>query len=231
MNQYELPIRITGGDTVLNKRVVEIGAWRNPGRQPQNNILSDLPDVPVMPGTLLLMEICANGPSIDLIEMTQLVLGDLGATIQILRRAGQEHSSVEERPSRIEDCISSLDVRTYIDSISRWTVAQDMNKPAILEAWAHAKQIAERCKLMAEEVSRNISPDEAYLIGLLHEIGTLPAILGWDPLLGLSSNPDIAGLRLAEAWSLPRCVVGYLHEICHPMPTNRWTEIVQHAHE
>ena len=163
---------------MLNKKVVEIGAWHNPGQEPKVDIFNDLPDVPVMPGTLMLMEICANGLSIDLIEMTKLVLGDLGATIQIMRRAGQELSSVEERPNRIEDCISSLDMRTCIDSMSRRTVTQDMNKPAILEAWTHAKQIAERCKSIAEEMPRNMSPEEAYLTGLLHEIGYLRAILG-----------------------------------------------------
>ena len=216
---------------MLNKRVVEIGAWRNSDQQPQINLSRDLPDIPVLPGTLLLMEFCANGRSIDLNEISQLVLGDLGATIQIMRRVGQEYSSGEERPNRIEDCISTLGLQACIEAMSRRTVTRSMNKPAILEAWSHGRDVAERCRSLAAEMPRNTSPDEAYLTGLLHELGSLPVIFGWDPALGLSSDPDLEGMRLAEAWSLPLCVVDYFFEICNPKGTNRWAGIVQRAHE
>ena len=216
---------------VLNERVVEIGAWRNFDQHPQINLSGDLPDVPVLPGTLLLMEFYANGRSIDLNEISQLVLGDLGATIQIMRRAGQECSSGEERLNRIEDCISTLGLQTCIEAMSRRTVMRSMNKPAILKAWSHGRDIAENCRSMAAEMPRNTSPDEAYLTGLLHELGSLPEIFGWDPELGLPSDPDLAGMRLAEAWSLPRCVFDYFCEIRRPKSTHRWAGIVQRAHE
>ncbi len=216
---------------MLNKRVVEIGAWRNFDQHPQVNLCRDIPDVPVLPETLLLMEFCSNGSSIDLHEMTQFVLGDLGATIQVIRQAGQECSFAEDRPNRIEDYISTLGVHSFLEAASRQTVTRCMNKPAILKAWLHARAIAENCKSAAEEIPWDLNPDEAYLAGLLHELGTLPAILGWDPALALSCDPDLAGLRLAEAWSLPRCVVEYFREIRNLKGTNRWTGLVRRAHE
>jgi hypothetical protein len=226
-----LPIETSGGDEVLSRKVVEIGAGRGFFKHPQFKPSGDSPDVPVMPETLLLLELNAQACSVDLREMTQVVLGDPGATIQILREGGRECSFGEEPPNRIEDCISALGVRTCIEAVSRRIVSRAMNKPAIMRAWSHSRKIAETCKLIAEEASQNIDPDEAYLTGLLHELGTLPAILDWAPALAVSSDPVLTGLRLAEEWFLPQCVVEYFSEPGHQRGVGRWTGIVQCAHE
>ena len=58
-----------------------------------------------MPETLLLMDLGALEKPVDLEEITQVVLSDPGATIQVLRLAGRERALGEEREARIEDCI------------------------------------------------------------------------------------------------------------------------------
>jgi hypothetical protein len=226
-----LPIDSLGGDTVLNKKVFEIGAWRNSSQQPQIDLARDLPDVPVMPETLLLMELSAHGRSIDLHEITQIVLGDLGATIQTLRLAGHEYPVAEGRPNRIEDCISALGVQACIEAASRRTLNRAMDKLSIRKAWSHAGEIAGNCKRIAETMARNVGPDEAYLNGLLHSLGSLPAILGWEPMYPVLKDPDLVGLRLAQAWSLPLCVVEYFRELRDLPSSGRWSGIVHGAHE
>ena len=52
-----------------------------------------LPAVPVMPETLLLLDLVAQEPTVDLRGMSQLVLDDMGATLQILRLAGREYGN------------------------------------------------------------------------------------------------------------------------------------------
>lgn len=216
---------------MLNENVIEIGIKRDSDRYRQTGFSCDLPNVPVMPETVLLLELGIYDHSADLQEITNIVLGDPGAAIQIMRLAGHEYSIGEEPLSRVEDFISALGLQECIEVVSRRTVKQCMNKSAIQEAWSHSKKIAERCKQIAEGlVAQNVNPNEAYLTGLLHELGSLPMILDWEPSLGFSENPDLAGLELAKAWLLPKCIVDYFSELRHLRGTNRWTGIVQRAH-
>ena len=107
-----------------------------------------------------------------------------------------------------------------------------MNKSVIREAWSHSNEIAGRCKLIAENtIHGDVNTTEAYLTGLFHMIGSLPAILDWDASLGLSRDPDHAGLVLAEAWFLPQCVVEYFRELRDIRPAGLLTGIVQEALE
>jgi HD-like signal output (HDOD) protein len=185
-----------------------------------------------MPETLLQMELSAHQHSIDLQRITQIVLSDPGATIQIMGMAGQESSIGEERLTRMEDFISALGVQACIEGVSCRIANRSLNRPAIQQAWSHSKQIAERCRCIAEEpTAQAVSPNEAFLAGLLHEIGSFPILFEWESALGLSCNPEIAGLELAKAWRLPQCVCEYFSEPWHPSRTTPWSGIVQRAHK
>lgn len=217
---------------MLSGKVIDIETGRSLYQRAQVNNFGGLPAVPVMPETLLLMELCAHGRSVNLSAMAQVVLGDPGATIQIMREVGQECSFGEEHPSRIEDYISALGATGCIEAASRKTVSRAMNKPAIAKFWAHSIEIANRCRQLADE---SVSPDEAYLTGLLHEIGSLPTLLKWatssaEGDLEILGDPVADGAKLAEQWYLPLCVVDYFVELAHPRGSCQLSVIVQRAH-
>ena len=216
---------------MFSRKVVEIGSGRGACERGQTISSIDLPDVPVMPETLLLMDLGAREKPVDLGEMTQVVLSDPGATIQVLRLAGRERAFGEERATRIEDCISVLGVLACVEAVSRRTVSRAKDKPGIVKCWLHAKEIAENCQRLAQEMAASVNPNDAYLTGLLHELGALPAILNWERATTLSSDPDLVGLKLADEWFLPQCVLDYFSELENPRAGNRWTGIVQRAHE
>jgi len=219
---------------VRNERVFEIGTARNGflgGQQSQFDLVRDLPDIPVMSETLLLMELMVRERAVDLKDIAQLVLGDLGAALQVLRRAGREDASVESLPARIEDCISGLGLHACLEAMSRRTIKRSARHPEMIEAWAHARTVAENCRALAEETSFSINPDDAYLVGLFHGIGSLPAVLGWDRTMQISGSPEVIGLRMAQAWSLPRCVALYFAPIRPISGANLWREIVRQAHQ
>lgn len=218
---------------MLNKRVFEIGAGRSAlsdGKLYERDFFHDLPDVPVLPETLLSVELKLHEPQVNLTELTGLVLGDLGAALQIYRMAQREYGSLEDRPTRIEDCISDLGLWICLDVISRQTVTRGSRQNAVLEYWAHARGIADYCSLVAEEASPETNPRDAYLVGLFHELGLLPDVLGWSRSVYSAADSSVAGMRMAIAWSLPRCVREYFCEIQLPGPMNRWLAIVETAH-
>jgi HD-like signal output (HDOD) protein len=216
---------------VLKKAVFRAHAGFSPVavHQPWHfGALSDLPAVPVMPETLLLLDVETQEHSVDLRRVSQLVLGDLGATVQILRLAGREYGDAEG-PRRIEDCISDLGVRACMEAMSEQTAVRDSHHDPIARLWAHSREIAQYSKLVAEEMP-DVNPEQAYLVGLLHAIESLPAVLGW----GLSEtgvfDNELTGLKIVREWSFPRFVLEAFDER-HPADrANRWAEIVRTAH-
>jgi hypothetical protein len=222
---------------VLEKRVFEIGfgggaasAYKLSHVDGMRDLALELPDVPVLSETLLLMELKSRDRAVDLTEISQLVLGDLGAALQIMRLAGREDCFAEDLPTRIEDCISGLGLQACIEAMSRQTVKRRHRPAAIVETWTHAQTVAQSCRSLAEENVIAVNPDEAFLVGLFHTIGMLPEVLGWDWTTSRCSDPDLAGLRMAEGWSLPQCVVEYFSELQSLSEPGKWREIVHRAH-
>jgi hypothetical protein len=196
----------------------------------QVKLAYDLQDVPILPETLLRLELEVQQSCVDLRAMSQLVLNDLGATLQILRLAGHEYGNAEDRPTRIEDCIADLGLYACMEAVAARALARDSRPQAIRETWAHSREIAHHAKLVAEEMP-DVNPDEAYLVGLLHGIGSLPAILGWQGGEGENADAGLAGLEMAKKWSLPRVVVEFFSEIHLAGCVSRWPEIVRSAHQ
>jgi HD-like signal output (HDOD) protein len=207
------------------------GRNANPELQPwQLKLAYDLHDVPVLPETLLRLELEVQERCIDLRAMSQLVLNDLGATLQILRLAGHEYGVTQGRPSRIEDCIADLGVNACMEAMGAQTVARDSRSKVIHEAWAHSREIAHHSRLVAEELPE-INPEEAYLVGLLHGIGLLPAILGWSGSEGGAIDGALVGFEMAKKWALPSVVVEFFSEIHLAGCVTLWPEIVRTAHQ
>jgi HD-like signal output (HDOD) protein len=136
---------------------------------------------------------------------------------------------MESRLTRIEDCIADLGVSACLEAVSAETIGHNHRYEAVAEIWAHSREIAHCARLVAEDTA-DVNPDEAYLVGLLHNIGLLPNALGWNGS-GRPVDGTLAGLQLARQWSFPNAAVEYFQESQQrdgcPAP---WTEIVHKAH-
>lgn len=204
---------------------------RNPltDRKPvQLGSVQDFPDLPVLPETMLFLDLMIQEPCVNLREMSQLILADLGATLQVLRLAGREYGQAEGRPVRMEDCIVDLGLQECLDAILRKTLPRDDSQHEIAELWAHAREIAHEARQIAEETA-DVNPEEAYLAGLLHVIGVLPPLLGWRKT-GVADGL-LVGLMLSKRWCLPECVTEVFSEIRPSGYATRVPGIVQQAHQ
>jgi hypothetical protein len=188
------------------------------------------PAIPIMQETLLLLDLAVQESSVDLREISQLVLDDLGATLQILRLAGREYANSHDRPLRIEDCISALGVNACMQAVSETRAARDGRQRAIAEMWAHAREIAKYSKEVADELPE-VNPDQAYLVGLLHLIGSLPSVLGWNDTRKDAAAEALNGLQMAKRWWLPPFVQQFFAEIQSAEFKSEWSEIVRLAHQ
>lgn len=137
---------------------------------------SFLDRVPAMSTTALAMEILLNEPSIDLSAAAELVLSDVGATIQILRLSGGDYCAATDRPSRMVDCLSSLDASEWLRAITRRTFVCDRAHLAEAALWKRCRTMAQYTRLAAESVD-SISPEDAYLAGLLYDVSALAKLV------------------------------------------------------
>ncbi|MGD0938452.1 MAG: HDOD domain-containing protein [Terracidiphilus sp.] len=186
-----------------------------------------LDHLPVMSATVLGLEMLLQEPCIDLRIASELILSDVGATIQILRLIGREYDLAAERPSRMGDCLSSLDVDSWFGAISAHTFPCDRKHAATTAVWRHCRLVAQYAQLVAESLD-TVSPEDAYLVGLLHGIAEIPAALGW-PNCGRGGT-DANALAAMEG-TLPLFVLSALRSINDSSSSSGWRCILTAAHE
>lgn len=210
---------------------IQLSAWRTLDFREQNasapQITDLLEEVPVMSATVLGLDMLLQEPFVDLHKVSELILSDVGATIQILRLIGKEYDNAAERPSRIGECVASLDAGAWFGAISAQTFADDLEHSATTAVWKHCRLIAQYAQLVAESIE-DISPDDAYLVGLLHGVGTIPAALGW-PFCGGAGQDQ--GVLLAMEESLPLFVRAALRGTCDSSTFRIWRFILTSAHK
>ena len=94
---------------------------------------------------------------------------------------------------------------------------------------SHSKEVAQYARLVADELP-DVNPEQAYLVGLLHAIESLPTVLGWGlSETGMFDN-ELTGLKMVREWSFPRFVVESFDERHPAGRANRWAQIVRTAH-
>lgn len=172
--------------------------------------------------------IVCQGP-VNLAQVSQLVLSDLGATLQILREAERENVMGGSRLGRVEDCISGLGLDRCFEAMSKCLMTRSTHSASVYSAWDRARKIAVASRFVAEKQALNVSPEDAYLVGLAHGIGNLPQILEWDWTRHLCGNSDLAGLKIAEDWRLPQCIYEYFLDRVTCETQTQWTMIVDRA--
>jgi hypothetical protein len=215
-------------DAVTDHSWIPSSAWHrigSPEKKFTRKKVDLLDDVPVMSATVLGLEILLHEPCIDLRMASELVLSDVGATIQVLRLVGREYELATEHPCRMGDCIAGLDSGAWFDAVSARTFPCDREHAAATSLWSHCRLVAQYAQLVAESLD-GISAEEAYLVGLLHEIGAIPKVLGW-PSRGLGGR-DSAALLTS---SLPLFVLSAIHSMNDSCSSSVWKFVLTAAHE
>ena len=219
-----------GDQTLLLSGVGEEGSFSAevrgymPGFSGQSNTY---PGLPVLFSTRLRLELLLRESPVDLRAITDVVLADVGATLLILRIIGEEYVCVEDRPCRIEHCIVSLGVERCYELISSTNVSYD---GWYVDEWQFCRRIAENARELAKTLDV-FSPEEAYLVGLLHRIGTFPHRLGWTMDSFTGRGDQSVGETLANDWHLPHFLASALREQDNVACRPKWNAILMLANE
>jgi HDOD domain len=180
------------------------------------------PPVPVPPVTRLQIDLLLNRSVLDLQAIVDVILADVGAALQVLRISAPIRTIADRRTGHIETCVLHLG-RTGLRRALSVLPPSGFEGPneTTKSFWLRSQIAAELARMLAKGRA-DISPNDAALAGLLHEIGRLPQLLGWRvPGIDLS-NTIAVGSALAEEWRLPffEKPSGHLAESgeCKPCP-------------
>jgi len=185
-----------------------------------------LPSVPSMLSTRLQLELLLQDSTVDLSAVSQVILSDAGATLQIFRLIGGEFPNPEDRPTRMEDCIASLSLDRWYSAVCACSLPLNH---VVLAEWERFRRVALCARQLAHCVD-GFSPEEAYLVGLLSEMGRLPRLLGWKVSTDCSNEQHALAYMLAEYWHLPPYLQVAIREQKDSASSSQWSEMLQVAH-
>jgi HD-like signal output (HDOD) protein len=166
---------------------------------------TSIPDLPILPTTLIHLKSLLSSDVVDLAALTNVVRGDLGLTISLLRIARNAGWTSKAVP-RLSEIIVGLGIKPLKAIVAGIPVlSAQISGPAIRACtrfWMHAQLTG----LVSEELassSPDLNPEDAYLAGLVSQIGKLPVLLGWRIPELESGDAVNVGSLLARAWGLP----------------------------
>lgn len=181
--------------------------------------------VPAMSSTALGLEILLGEPCIDLSAVAELVLSDVGATLQILRIVGKEYAAAVDRPARMVECLSSLDVHEWSSAVARRTYICDRAHVLEASAWEHRRQVARYAQFVAESMD-SVRPEEAYLVGLLHDVEEIACLT-----LRNGASFPLQAMQAAIEGVMPPFVLEAIRCAEDAGSTSSWRYILNAAHE
>lgn len=138
--------------------------------------------LPAMPQIMLrLLDLCQQD-DLNMSDLTLLISRDAGMVARIFSVASSVAYQRRNRPTTLDQCLSMLGMsmiktivinESVMQAFNRFTVLRDIDPNRF---WEHALRSA----LIARELARTkneVHPDEAYLGGLLHDIGRLALLI------------------------------------------------------
>ena len=185
-----------------------------------------LPTIPpVLTGIIALIDDDRAGAKklVDLIERDQAL------TARLLRLGNSAFFGQARKVSTIPRAVLLLGfstVRNLALGVKVWdTLGTGVSRKELEALWTHAVQVAAAARAIARQ-QRQVSPDETFTTGLLHDVGQLVLALRfkelyWDTVRKATSTEHQVGLEqstlgvdhaevgswLLEAWNLPALMV------------------------
>jgi putative nucleotidyltransferase with HDIG domain len=233
-----------------------LNGYRNAGTAPAaplkpltiERLLQSVNDLPSLPEVALKVTRLVEDPSVSAAAIGRVVSTDQALTARVLRLANSAFYGVSRRIGTVQEAVVVLGFRT----IKTLTLAASLY-PALSgevrgyalergDLWRHSIACAVGAQALAKEMGSTaprvgpVTPDEAFVAGLLHDIGKMvlsvhlkeyfgqtrdraladnvPFLLAERAILGIDHAQ--AGAAMAERWNLPAALVDAI--ACHHDP-------------
>ncbi len=175
--------------------------------------------LPTLPEIALRIRQCEKDPNLDIIGLTRIIEQDPATTAQLLRIANSPLVRREVKVADLSKAISLLGMNYCAKVAISYSTRQLFNsknpssEEKMREIWHHSLNVACHCYVLASKAK--LVPEEAFLAGLLHQIGALPIIALNDKktvysLEELNSTINdihpMLGENILTHWQFPRSI-------------------------
>ena len=158
--------------------------------------------IPSPPEVLLHLMRAMEDEASSIADLAQIVSQDPGLTSRILSVANSPALRRTKELTTIEDCLTSLGIRLVRALVTCLSIQRlfdkdnQLSSAEVADFWCHSLLVGELARAIAEQAGLK-NPDDAYLSGLLHDIGELILLRAiGDPyrqfLANVSANPSLA---------------------------------------
>ena len=195
---------------------------------------SEVPSLPVFPGVAFELQqlLADDNTSID--QVAKVISRDQAMATKVLKLANSTLFSGPVQVRTIKDALMRLGLN-HIFNLVITSSQQNLYKSRIAaldrhlqESWKHALYTAIGSKWLVQEIGYRELRDEAFLAGLLHDIGKLVLVKVFEVMMAKNDDlvlPDVLitkvfdllhaeqGHRLMTEWGIPEiyCVVALDH--------------------
>ncbi|RMF05731.1 MAG: HDOD domain-containing protein [Chloroflexi bacterium] len=195
-------------------------------------VLACVDDLKALPTTIVRALQLLDEPGVSVNEIVSVLSVDQAITARLLKLANSAYYGTRYRASTLHEAVMRLGFKrtknllfalSYSTLLSRRVAGYNLGRG---ELWRHSVAVALTAQRLSERVAY-AAPDEAYVAGLLHDIGKLMLdqyfTMDWDALLASvrSHNQTLieaeeswwgmnhaqVGAELARKWDLPAVLV------------------------
>ena len=205
----------------------------------KTRIISKLKDIKSFPQFVLETLRKLNDPTSNASDVAQSLSRDEGLVLRVLKLANSAAYGMSRNISNISEAIALLGYKNVSNIVLAATVYSVMDKGLSGyaldrgELWRHSLTVAYASRYIAQ-VTKKVSPEEAYVGGLLHDIGKVVlndyVRFGYGIIVKmveeeipfteaefrvLGFDHAMVGEILVERWDLPKgyqCAVAYHHK-------------------
>jgi HD-like signal output (HDOD) protein len=136
--------------------------------------------LPTMPGLVFELNTLLSTPSVDLKRVAKVIRNDPAMSAQIIRMCNSALFSLRRRVLSIEEAavlMGSERLRTLVLTCSVMEFAgKQLSRNEVQEYWQHSFMTGMLTERIAKWMDYS-EPEQAYLAGLLHDIGILPLLV------------------------------------------------------
>lgn len=207
-------------------------------------------DVPQLPSTSMAALELANRPSVEMRQLVEVIERDPLVTSELLRTANSALYATKAEAASLQQAVMRVGLRSVRNVVFGAAMKGSLGASKRLneyaeEVWRQAQAVAVVARALGERAG--LDRDQAYLIGLLHDLGKI-ALLGMlqremrdlgrltPALVGRTfhSFHERAGRVMAEAWKLPpeiTSIAGCHHDFAANTSHAREAALAKLAHE
>ncbi len=201
-------------------------------------ILAEIGNLPVFPEKITQLQQILSDKDVAFSKVASIIQGDFSLTAELLRIVNSAQYMLPQKVSNITNAISLIGVKGLKSLLYSYgtqnILTQKFGSMDVL--WQHAYRVASYAYHLANDRNRKDLQDDAYIGGILHDMGKIIAITSYPVLMDKISNHCIdkgincsmierlsmglsharIGAEIARHWNFPDNIVDVIN--CHHQP-------------